>query len=188
MPPLRFSVFLFPSKCPWRAPEKRCRVARNGIDHCTACGRRTGLGTGLPGSPAQYLPFGLLALPGGCPWAGVRPGCRVVCAPPWPVPSVGAPPGPRPTLQGVSSRCAKCAHFLYGRESLLGQTPPLRHTNEFCGKYFLADERQSAKSPPKATRRVYEEVGFEDRGKGGERCRTALRRQYGPPTHPLRPL
>ena len=90
---------------------------------------------------------------------------------------------PRVTLQGVSEKCAKCAHFLYGRESKSWHTPPFPHTNDFCGKHFLADEPENTKSPPKHPRRVYEEVGFEDQGGEWERHPGALEHS----SNPLRP-
>jgi hypothetical protein len=55
-------------------------------------------------------------------------------------------------------KCAKCAQFLYGRESESCTPPPRCHSNDFCGKHFLADEPEYTRSAPEEARRVYEEV------------------------------
>jgi len=66
-----------------------------------------------------------------------------------------------------------------------GTPPPFPHTNDFCGKYFLADETENTKSPPKHPRRVYEEVEFEDRGGEWEKATEGAQRQYEALEHSL---
>ena len=66
-------------------------------------------------------------------------------------------------------KCAKCAQILYGREAESCTPPPRYHSNDFCGKHFLADEGGNTKSAPEGACRVYEEAlsGDLQRSQGG---------------------
>jgi hypothetical protein len=72
-------------------------------------------------------------------------------------------------MRTAPGKCAKCAHFLYGRESESCTPPPWCHSNDFCGKCFLANEGGNTKSAPEGARRVYEEAPLGDlqRSQGG---------------------